>query len=85
MLLKIREEAMPETLGIPKFVRDIMKADAIRKNDICPISMTPFKSCGKILLTNCFHMFEAASIEEWLKKSSSCPVCKEKIRDKYVV
>lgn len=85
MLLKIREEAMPETIGIPKFVRDIMKADAIRKNDICPISMTPFKSCGKILLTNCFHMFEATSIEEWLKKSSSCPVCKQKIRDKYVV
>ncbi|NBV77574.1 hypothetical protein EBR66_05430 [bacterium] len=61
---------------VPKFVTDVLKANAIAKKDSCAISLTPFSECEQIRMTDCYHLFEGSHIERWLKKNSQCPICK---------
>lgn len=68
--------APPAPVKPPAFVANIMKGDAIKNAQSCPISLEVFTDAAKMCMTPCFHMFERASLEEWMKNTYSCPVCK---------
>lgn len=65
--------------GLPPHVAKLILADAISKNEDCPIS------CDKITMengsvTSCGHVFCKSSLDHWLSTSASkgaCPVCKQ--------
>jgi hypothetical protein len=60
----------------PAFVAEAMKRDSIQMKKACPISMEVFEDVGAISVTPCFHLFERATLTEWIKKTPLCPVCK---------
>jgi len=62
--------------GLPQHVANIVLADAISKNEICPISSEPItKDTGTV--TSCGHVFCKDSIDQWLSIKNECPVCKQ--------
>lgn len=62
--------------GLPQHVANIVLADAISKNEICPISSEPItKETGTV--TSCGHVFCKDSIDQWLSIKNECPVCKQ--------
>jgi len=63
------------TNQIPRFVAEIMKKEAIAKNDTCPISFESFVDVP-VSITSCFHLFDTNSINKWLDRDNSCPLCK---------
>jgi hypothetical protein len=65
----------PATNQIPRFVAEIMKKEAIAKNDTCPISFESFAGTP-VSITSCFHLFDTSSINKWLDRDNSCPLCK---------
>ena len=68
--------APPAPVKPPTFVADIMKGDAIKMGQVCPISLDVFTDSAAMCMTPCFHLFDTERIEEWLKGTPSCPVCK---------
>jgi hypothetical protein len=67
--------ASPPTNQIPRFVAEIMKKEAIAKNDMCSISFESFADIP-VSITSCFHLFDTNSINRWLQHDNSCPLCK---------
>lgn len=62
--------------GLPQHVSNIVLADAISKNEICPISNDPItKEDGCV--TSCGHVFSKSSLDHWFKIKDECPVCKQ--------
>ena len=68
--------APPMPVKPPAFVASIMKEDAIKTGQICPISLEVFTDAGAMCMTPCFHMFHREQFEGWIKNVQSCPVCK---------
>jgi len=60
---------------IPKFVADLIIADAIAKSSVCPITMEPV-TAATAAATSCFHVFDANAIAIWLTNDNKCPTCK---------
>jgi len=60
----------------PTFVGDIMKGDAIKMGQVCPISLEVFTDTAAMCMTPCFHIFDTERIKEWLGTTQTCPVCK---------
>ena len=67
--------ASPPANQIPRFVAEIMKKEAIAKNDMCSISFESFADIP-VSITSCFHLFDTNSINRWLQHDNSCPLCK---------
>lgn len=65
----------PVQTQIPRFVAEIMRRDAVAAKAVCAISLDPLADIS-VSITSCFHMFHTESINTWLEKDSSCPVCK---------
>ena len=63
------------TNEIPRFVAEIMKKEAISKNEACSISFESFAEVP-VSITSCFHLFQTESINLWLQTNNSCPLCK---------
>ena len=66
----------PEKKGLPPHVARLILADAISKNEDCPIS------CETITIengsvTSCGHVFCKSSLDDWFKIKDECPVCKQ--------
>ncbi len=67
---------LPTRKALPQHVANIVLADAISKNEICPISSEDItKENGSV--TSCGHVFCKESIDEWLSIKNECPVCKQ--------
>jgi len=49
--------------------------------DECPISHEPFEPDTIIAMTDCFHVFEFESLNEWFSRSRSCPMCRTRMVD----
>jgi hypothetical protein len=65
--------------GLPQHVANIVLADAISKNEVCPISSEDI-TMENGSVTSCGHVFCKSSIDKWLSSSASkgaCPVCKQ--------
>jgi hypothetical protein len=65
--------------SLPPHVASIVLADAISKNEICPISSEAI-TIENGSVTSCGHVFCKDSIDQWLSISASrgeCPVCKQ--------
>jgi hypothetical protein len=65
---------------IPMFVGAIIKRDAIRNKDSCPITMDEFAEDTKTMVTPCFHIFTTAGLCKWLESKDICPTCKASVR-----
>lgn len=63
---------------IPQFVTEIMKRDAISAKASCAISLESLAEVP-VSITSCFHMFDSSSINKWLQRENSCPVCKSTV------
>lgn len=72
----IHQEEVPEIQKIPEFVAQALLDAAVKKEEMCPISMEHF-TAGKTAVTSCFHLFEKDCLVEWMKQKSCCPVCKK--------
>ena len=72
-------------ITIPTFVANMIKANAIEKKEICPISLDPFTAETNTTITSCFHLFQTESIVRWLETNTACPVCKTDIHSHQVV
>jgi hypothetical protein len=68
--------APPAAVKPPTFVADIMKGDAIKNGQMCPISLETFTDVGAMCMTPCFHVFDRECLDVWIKNMYSCPVCK---------
>ena len=73
------ERVLPNKKEIPTFVAQALIKSAKDAGEDCPISIMAFTECDKISVTNCYHCFDAPSLEEWYKKKKECPVCKTDI------
>ena len=72
-------EAINSTKGLPLHVANIVLSEAIRNNEICPITNEPITATG-CCVTSCGHVYFKEAIEEWLSRPAShgkCPVCKQ--------
>jgi len=76
------ESRVPQPCApIPGFVARLIKAEAIRKKESCPISTIPFEEGMEICMTPCFHLFEADAIQRWMRIKENCPVCKQDVAE----
>lgn len=65
---------------LPNFVAEALIKSIKDAGADCSISMTPFKTCSKISVTNCYHCFEAESLDKWCKNKMICPMCKSTVK-----
>jgi len=76
-----QHQPRPQPLAaLPPHITKIVLADAIRKNDACPITSEDITETNATV-TSCGHVFTTAAIRHWLSLPSSrglCPVCKQK-------
>jgi len=66
--------------SLPPHITKIVLADAIRKNEVCPITSEDISETNATV-TSCGHVFTTVAINHWLSLPSSkglCPVCKQK-------
>ena len=76
--------AAPLTVTPPKFVTDIIVADAIAKGATCPITMEPLKA-DKVTVTTCYHVFDTDALNTWAAAqiataeavTTVCPQCRK--------
>lgn len=62
--------------GLPSHVANIVLADSISKNEICPISSETITK-ENATVTSCGHVFCKDSLNAWLSIKNECPVCKQ--------
>lgn len=65
---------------LPKFVADLIVADAIAKGTTCPITMEPLKA-DKVTVTSCYHVFDTEALNSWAASQDTattvCPQCRK--------
>ena len=64
---------------IPYFVAEAVYRQAVAKEEVCPITFTPFSECEQVVMTLCFHMFEKESLLKCLGPYKICPTCRKKV------
>jgi Anaphase-promoting complex subunit 11 RING-H2 finger len=65
--------------SLPSHITTIVLADAIRKNECCPITSEPITE-KNATVTCCGHVFCSDAIDQWLSSPASkglCPMCKQ--------
>ena len=65
------------TSTIPSYVIELIKQDAVKKQDTCPILYESLTMDNSVV-TSCFHTFSKTGITEWLKNNNACPKCRQK-------
>lgn len=75
----------PPAGKLPRFVAEALKRDALIRKENCSISMSPLEECGTVAVTDCYHLFDAESLTDWLKRKPSCPLCKQPVAGLQVV
>jgi len=76
------EEEPEEEIPVPCPVQQFLKPHTIRAiikaavGTDCPITFEPIQE-ATAAVTSCQHVFKRVAIVEWLKKNTTCPVCRE--------
>jgi len=65
------------TSTIPSYVIELIKQDAVKKQETCPILYDSLTMDNSVV-TSCFHTFSKTGITQWLKNNSACPKCRQK-------
>ncbi len=60
----------------PKFVTDLIVADAVAKGATCPITMEPLR-IDKTTVTACYHLFDTEALNAWAAAATKCPQCRK--------
>ena len=47
----------------------------------CTICMSDFEENEKVKVLDCMHSYHSECIDTWLKKNTTCPVCKKDMRE----
>lgn len=71
-----RSATVTITLPPPKFVIDLIIADAIAKRTVCPITMEPLKA-DRVTVTSCYHVFDTNALNTWAADTNVCPQCRK--------
>ena len=75
-------ESVDEEIPVPYPIQQSLKPHTIRaiiKDAVgtdCPITFEPIQETTSAV-TTCQHVFKREAIVEWLKKNTTCPVCRE--------
>ena len=78
----LEESEAVEEVPVPCPVQQILKPHTIRAiikaavGTDCPITFEPIQE-ATAAVTSCQHVFKRDAIIEWLKKNTTCPVCRE--------
>jgi hypothetical protein len=76
------EISVDEEIPVPCPVQQFLKPHTIRAivkaavGTDCPITFEPIQEATSAV-TTCQHVFKREAIVEWLKKNTSCPVCRD--------
>lgn len=64
-----------------QYIQDIyMNVRDKLKNEVCPITLTPFESNTKVCyLNNCLHGFEFSELESFILHFKKCPLCNKEL------
>lgn len=65
----------------PKFVADLIIADAVSKGTTCTITMEPIRADNAIV-TPCYHIFDATALTAWAASQDGatiCPQCRKSL------
>jgi hypothetical protein len=65
---------------IPKYILEGFLRDAEAQGQTCPITCKGPKECETVVVTNCYHWFDAESLATWRATKNECPVCKGDIK-----
>lgn len=72
--------AASPSLPLPKFVADLIIADAVAKGTPCPITMEPLRA-DKAVVTPCYHIFDTEALIAWAASQDTsttiCPQCRK--------
>jgi hypothetical protein len=74
--------SVDEEIPVPCPVQQFLKPHTIRAivkaavGTDCPITFEPIQEATSAV-TTCQHVFKREAIVEWLKKNTSCPVCRD--------
>ncbi|KAL4154973.1 hypothetical protein PRNP1_007087 [Phytophthora ramorum] len=52
---------------------------ASENEDVCPICLIEFEDGEDVRNLPCKHIFHVACIDEWLRRNTSCPMCKSNV------
>ena len=78
----LEEAPVEDEISVPCPIQQILKPHTIRaiiKDAVgtdCPITFEPIQETTSAV-TTCQHVFKREAIVEWLKKNTTCPVCRE--------
>jgi hypothetical protein len=71
---------IPIPVHPPKFITDLIIADAIAKGGTCSITMEPLK-IDKVTVTPCYHLFDTDALNAWtatqVTGETVCPQCRK--------
>ena len=65
--------------SLPKFVTDLIIADAVAKGATCAITMEPIRT-NNATVTSCYHIFDTIALTAWAasqETSTICPQCRK--------
>ncbi|ETM97268.1 hypothetical protein PPTG_20392 [Phytophthora nicotianae INRA-310] len=71
-----RAERNPES---PTALPSPTSVGSTENEDICPICLIDFEDGEDVRNLPCKHIFHVACIDEWLKRNTSCPMCKSNV------
>lgn len=46
----------------------------------CPICLDPFNPKEHLIATTCEHRFHRKCLKNWIKKKTTCPICRKKLK-----
>ena len=76
---QMREEEEEGNIITPNLNSIKLSQDLPSDKKSCIICLIDMKINDKIIILPCTHSFHEKCIIEWLKKKSTCPLCKEKV------
>lgn len=75
---QMRERVGAKVLG--EFAT-IYKKTSVPEDSVCVVCLSSVTHGDQVLELPCSHVFHLSCVEEWLKRSVVCPVCKRDLRD----
>lgn len=76
---EVRDQVAAKVLG--EFATIYKQDTEVSEDGVCVVCLSSVIHGDQILELPCSHVFHLSCVEEWLKRSIVCPVCKRDLRD----